>query len=377
MERREMGQLGISLSLLGFGCMRLPVGKDGKIEEAEAERMLDEAIAAGVNYIDTAYPYHNGESEPFVGRVLEKYDRSAYYLATKLPVWNVASLDDAKRLFEEQRKRLKKEYIDFYLLHALNRERWEQMVRLGVVDYCEQLKKEGKIRYFGFSFHDKYEVFEQILTSRSWDFCQIQFNYMDTEGQPGQRGYDLAERLGVPLVIMEPIRGGSLAEFSGEIKDRFQAMDANASIASFALRWVGSFPNVKVMLSGMSTIEQVRDNLKTVSPFRPLSKKEQEEIASIAGQIKSRVQNSCTGCRYCMPCPAGVNIPLSFRIWNQYHMYQRYSIVKEMWEKHLADAQKPEHCIRCGKCETVCPQKISIREDLQRVQAELDNPIWR
>lgn len=376
MEKREIKKLGISTSLLGFGCMRFPVKEDGTINEAEAEAMLDHAIANGVNYIDTAYPYHNGDSEPFVGRVLEKYDRSSYYLATKLPAWQVHSLDDAKRLFHEQLTRLNKDYIDFYLLHAMNRERWESMVRLGVVDYCEQLQREGKIRYFGFSFHDKYEVFEQILTSRQWDFCQIQFNYMDTEEQPGLKGYALAERLQVPLVIMEPVRGGSLAQFSGEIKERFQSMDREASIASFALRWVGTFPNVKVILSGMSAMEQVKDNLKTFAAFRPLSVREQEEIAHIAHMIKSRIQNACTGCRYCMPCPAGVNIPYSFRIWNQYHMYQRYSLVQNNWEKNLSEAQKPKNCIQCGKCEKACPQKISIRQDLKRVQAELDHPVW-
>lgn len=213
MEKRKMEKLGIETSLLGFGCMRFPTTPEGGIEEKEAERMLDRAISAGVNYIDTAYPYHDGESEPFVGRALKKYDRSSFYLATKLPMWAVNSLDDAKRIFAEQLERLQVEYVDFYLLHALDKSKWDKAKELGIVEYCENLKKEGKIRYLGFSFHDSYDVFEEIITARAWDFCQIQYNYMDTQEQAGDKGYALSEKLGVPMVIMEPIKGGSLAGF--------------------------------------------------------------------------------------------------------------------------------------------------------------------
>ena len=179
MEYRKMDKLGISTSLLGFGCMRFPTLENGKIDEVEAEKMIDKAISEGVNYIDTAYPYHNGESEPFVGRVLKKYDRKSFYLATKLPLWKVNSLEDAKKTFEEQRERLQVDHVDFYLLHALNKAHWKKSVDLGIVSYCEELQRQGKIKYFGFSFHDSYPVFEEILTYRNWDFCQIQYNYMD------------------------------------------------------------------------------------------------------------------------------------------------------------------------------------------------------
>ena len=295
MEKRKLEKLGIETSLLGFGCMRFPTLPDGKIDEAEAERMLDKAIASGVNYIDTAYPYHNGESEPLVGKVLKKYDRSSFFLATKLPLWAVNSVDDAKRIFEEQLQRLQTDYIDFYLLHAVNKEKWDAMKELGVVEYCAKLKEEGKIRYYGFSFHDDYEVFDEILHYRDWDFCQIQYNYMDTQEQAGDKGYALAESLGVPLVIMEPIKGGSLANFSEDINDRFHKMDPDRSVASYALRWVGSHPNVKVILSGMSTMDQVEDNLKTFLDFSPLSEAEEKEIESIVTELRSRVQNGCTG----------------------------------------------------------------------------------
>ena len=372
MEKRKLEKLGIETSLLGFGCMRLPVTEQGRINEPEAERMLDQAIAQGVNYIDTAYPYHGGESEPFVGRALKKYDRSSLYLATKLPVWMVHTLDDAKRLFQEQLDRLQTDYIDFYLLHALGRERYDDMRKLGVPDWMAQLKEEGKIRYMGFSFHDSYDAFSYILNDREWDFCQIQLNYMDAGEQAGLQGYRLAQEKKVPLVVMEPVKGGSLAAYAEDITGVFRSLDPEASVASYALRWVGSLPGVKVILSGMTTMEQVQDNLKTFGNFKPLSQKESETIDQIVALIKSRVQNGCTGCRYCMPCPAGVDIPGNFRAWNTYHMYQNYNMVKWSWEKELGEEKQAKNCVKCGKCEAACPQKLSIRQDLERVQADLD-----
>ena len=372
MEKRKLEKLGIETSLLGFGCMRFPVTAEGKIDEAEAQRMLDKAIAAGVNYIDTAYPYHNGDSEPFVGRALKKYDRHSFYLATKLPCWNVTKKEDAVRIFEEQLERLETDYIDFYLMHAMGRDSFRKMAELGVVEYLEQLKAEGRIRYLGFSFHDSYEAFEEILCYRDWDFCQIQLNYMDTDSQAGMRGYRLTEERNVPLVIMEPVKGGSLAAFAEDITGRFRALDPEASAASYALRWVGSLPNVKVILSGMSTMGQVEDNLKTFSTFRPLSDEEANTIDEIVALIRSRVQNGCTACRYCMPCPAGVDIPGNFRVWNTYHMYQNYNMVKNNWENGLGDEKQAKNCVKCGKCEKACPQKLHIREDLEKVQADMD-----
>lgn len=371
MEKRKMEKLNAETSLLGFGCMRFPTKADGTIDEERAEKMLDMAYEAGVNYFDTAYPYHEMASEPFVGKVLDKYERASYYLATKLPVWLVEKEEDTRRIFEEQLARLHKDYVDFYLLHALDKERWEKIKELKVVEACEQLQKEGKIKYFGFSFHDDYKAFEEILTSRNWDFCQIQYNYMDTEEQAGDMGYALTEKLGVPLVIMEPVRGGNLAGFSEDINEKFHGLDAEKSIASYALRWVASHENVKVVLSGMSTEEQAADNLRTFGDFKPLDEKEQQTIQEVVHTLRSRVQNGCTGCAYCMPCPAGVNIPRNFKMWNQYHVYQKYGMVKNGWE-NMEEKEKPASCIKCGKCESVCPQHINIREDLVCVQEDLD-----
>lgn len=372
MEKRKMEKLGIETSFLGFGCMRFPVTKDGKIDEAEAERMLDRAYAAGVNYFDTAYPYHGGESELVVGKVMKKYDRGSFYLATKLPCWEVKKLEDVDRLFNEQLKKLQTEYTDFYLMHALNRDRFREMAELGCVERLEQLKAEGRIKYLGFSFHDGYSAFENIINYRDWDFCQIQLNYMDANEQAGLKGYKLAEEKQVPLVIMEPVKGGSLAAFPEDITQMYHELNPAASMASFALRWVGSLPGVKVVLSGMSTMEQVEDNLKTFGEFKALSEKEKDTVDKVVALINSRVQNGCTGCGYCMPCPAGVEIPRNFRTWNTYHMYRNYNMVKDEWEKHLGEEHKAKNCIKCGKCEQVCPQKLSIRADLEKVQADLD-----
>lgn len=197
-------------------------------------------------------------------------------------------------------------------------------------------------------------------------------NYMDTEEQAGLKGYELTEKLELPLIVMEPVKGGSLAGYSEDINERFKKMDPKASIASFALRWVGSLPNVKVILSGMSNMAQLEDNLSTFRKFAPLSEKEAAEIEDIVAALKRRIQNGCTGCRYCMPCPAGVDIPRNFRIWNHYHIYGTYQTVKWAWEHEIPEAEKAKNCIKCGKCEALCPQKIRIREDLERAQADLD-----
>lgn len=372
MEKRKLEKLGVETSLLGFGCMRFPMTEEGKIDEPEAERMLDRAISAGVNYIDTAYPYHGGESEPFVGRALKKYDRDSFYLATKLPCWKVEAREDVEKIFREQLERLQTDYIDFYLMHALDRKSFRKMVEMGCVEVLEALKAKGEIRYLGFSFHDDYEAFEEILNFRDWDFCQIQLNYMDTESQAGMKGYRLTEEKNVPLIIMEPVKGGSLAVFAEDITEKFRALEPQASVASYALRWVGSLPNVKVILSGMSTMGQVEDNLKTFGDFRALSSKEEETVDEIVALIRSRVQNGCTGCGYCMPCPAGVDIPGNFRAWNTYHMYQNYNMVKGSWERGLGEAKQARNCVKCGKCESVCPQKLCIRDDLAKVQEDLD-----
>ena len=373
MEYRKMENLGISTSLLGFGCMRFPTNADGSINEEEALAMIDRAYQAGVTYFDTAYPYHGGMSEVVTGKALARYPRDSYYLATKLPLWSVKALEDVERIFSEQLERLQKDHVDFYLMHALGKDRWQFAKELDVLGHCEKLRAEGKIRYLGFSFHDNYEAFEEIITSYKWDFCQIQLNYMDKDTQATLKGVELAEKLGIPIVVMEPVKGGSLANLPSEgINELFQKVRPGATASSWALRYAGSFDNVKVVLSGMSTMEQVEDNLSTFAGFEPLSDEEQAVIEKVSDALRSRVQNGCTGCRYCMPCPAGVDIPRCFGIWNQYHIYENVNEARWNWKNGINEANKASNCVKCGKCEQACPQHIAIREDLARLQAELD-----
>lgn len=252
MEYRRMENLGISMSLLGFGCMRFPTDADGSINEQEVLAMIDRAYQEGVTYFDTAYPYHDGKSEAVTGKALARYPRDSYYLATKLPVWNVKTIGDAERIFSEQLERLQKDHVDFYLLHALNGERWKYAKELDIPGFCEKLRAAGRIRYLGFSFHDDYEAFEEILTSYRWDFCQIQLNYMDKDTQATVKGVELAGRLGIPVVVMEPVKGGSLANLPSEgVNELFEKARPGASASSWALRYVGSFDNVKVVLSSV------------------------------------------------------------------------------------------------------------------------------
>ena len=370
MEYRKMKH-GEKVSLLGFGCMRFPTNPDGSIQEKEAEQLLDEAIRQGVTYIDTAYPYHNQMSEPFVGKVLSKYDRSSYVLATKLPLWEIHSLSEAKEMFENQLKRLKQEYVDFYLLHALDRKKWELVKELGIIPYLEAEQKAGRIKNLGFSFHDEYEVFEEILTARDWDFCQMQLNYMDTEHQQGMKGYELTVKMGVPVVIMEPNKGGALANLPNDIASIFQAYHPDASMASWAFRWIASLPHVKVVLSGMTKMEHVLDNLSVFETFQPLNQEELAVVEQVAQAIRSKTKNGCTGCEYCMPCPFGVNIPKNFSIWNTYAMYGNEVNAKNGVLALQKDGAFANVCQKCGACELKCPQHLAIRDDLMQVCNEL------
>ncbi len=372
MEFRKIDKLGVTTSLLGFGCMRFPLDKDGNIDEVRSEKMIDEAYASGVNYFDTAYVYHGGKSEIFTGKVLDKYDRSSYYLATKLPIWDVHSVVDAERIFQEQLEKLHKDYIDFYLLHSFNRETFENMAKLGVIDYLDGLKAEGKIKFLGFSFHDDYEVFEHILKYRDWDFCQIQLNYMDAETQAGMKGYALTEKLNIPVIIMEPVKGGSISKLPINAVPYFETLNPGKSPASWALRWVGSLPNVKVILSGMSDEAQVEDNLVTFESFTPLNTEEQKAVKIVSEIFRGLVKNGCTGCSYCMPCPAGVDIPRTFALWNDYGRYGNKGDMQWQWTFNFDEAKKAKNCIECGQCEEACPQKLQIRNDLKAVQVEFD-----
>lgn len=371
MEYRKFEKSGVSPSLLGFGCMRFPTLENGEINEQEAKAMIDKAMAHGVTYIDTAYPYHNGDSEPFVGKVLKNYDRQSFYLATKLPIWNISCEEDVEKIFNEQLQRLDVDYVDFYLLHALDKEKWEKVSKYNILEHVEKMQKAGKIKYIGFSFHDEYEVFENIVKSYSWDFCQLQINYMDMDIQAGMKGIQLCDQLNLPVVVMEPIKGGSLATLPQKVADIFKQYDKHRSLSSWALRYVGSLPAVKVILSGMSTMEQVEDNLATFDQFQKLNEEEMALVEKVTKTLKAKTKNGCTGCKYCMPCPFGVNIPNNFKYWNCMSIYEDEKTFKEKYIR--LQNEQASQCRQCGKCETMCPQHIAIREDLKRVVQDMES----
>ena len=364
MDYREMA--GNSVSLLGYGCMRFPTDDAGNIDEARAEALLLRAYEAGINYFDTAWPYHSGKSEPFVGKVMSKLPRDSFYLATKLPIWAIDSLDKAREIFDTQLEHLHSEYVDYYLLHALDEERWEKCLKLGIVDFLVEQKRLGRIRKLGFSFHAPYAVFKRIIDHRRWDFCQIQLNYMDTEHQAGLQGLAYAEAKGIPCVIMEPVKGGTLASLPEYASAPLKAAAPQSSIASWAFRYLAGFDNVRVILSGMSSEEQLEDNLGTFSPYIPLSDHEKVALDEAIAALKSRPNNGCTRCKYCMPCASGVEIPRIFSIWNEYQRYQNDAMAAKDY-KDIRPYGRAQCCIRCGKCEAACPQKIKIRDELKAI----------
>lgn len=370
LAERTFEKLGINVKLLGFGCMRFPT-INNEIDSKTAQKMIDEAYQKGVNYFDTAYVYHYGKSEEFIGKALSKYPRSSYYIATKLPLFDIEKKEDVRRIIEEQFKRLNKDYIDFYLLHSMQKSTFDKAIEFEALKVIEEYKKQGKIKYIGFSFHDSYEVFEKIINYYPWDFCQIQFNYVDTNIQAGLKGLKLAEKLNIPLVVMEPIKGGSLASLPTDVSAPFRKIHPDWSDASWALRFVASFKNVKVILSGMSTYEQVLDNLNTFDNLKELTQEELETIKEVSNNIQARTKNGCTGCKYCMPCPAGVDIPKNFLVWNTYFKYMSKQAVSwELRQLKMNDSLATK-CVECGKCEKVCPQHINIRKDLKELSIEL------
>jgi len=372
MDYRTLKDGAASVSMLGYGCMRFPLDpQTKKIDREKAQALIDRAMEAGVNYYDTAWFYHDGESESFMGQALSKYPRDSFYLTTKLPCSKIDSLEAAKETFAAQLERLQMDYVDFYLLHGLNRKAWEKMTQLGVLEWMDELVAQGKVRRLGFSFHDAYEVFEQILLARDWDMCQIQLNYMDTEHQAGLKGLELARSRGIPVMVMEPVKGSSLAVLPEETTVPLRALDPEASTASWAVRWVASQPGVTVILSGMSTVEQLEDNISTLSPVQPLSEEEDAAVRETARLLRLRLKNGCTACRYCMPCPAGVDIPGNFSVWNNMAMYNNKARTKWAWG-FQDEEERPHNCIGCGKCEEVCPQHIPIREHLKLVTQEVE-----
>lgn len=372
MIRREMGKTGEKVSALGFGCMRLPTRDDQSIDVDEATRMLRFAIDNGVDYVDTAWGYHNGQSEPFVGSALQDGYRDKVNLASKLPSWLIKSREDMDYYLNEQLRRLRTDVIDFYLIHALNRRYWKNLKEHDIFEFMDSALASGRIRHIGFSFHDTLDVFKEIIDSYGWQFCQIQYNFVDTEHQAGLEGLKYAAGKGIGVAVMEPLRGGKLAtNVRDDILSIWNSSGIDRTPAAWALRWVWNDPDVGVVLSGMSTMDQVRENIETAREASPysMSSSELAIVDKVREEYKKRIKVSCTGCSYCMPCPSGVAIPTCFDFFNDAYMFDSIEDHKKAYLRSVKKENRASLCVECGRCEELCPQNIPIIEQLKEVSS--------
>ena len=368
MQYRKFGQLDWKVSTLGFGAMRLPIigGDRSKIEEPHAIKMIRYAIDHGVNYVDTAYPYHQGQSEYLVGKALKDGYREKVRLATKMPSWLVEKYEDFDKYLNEQLEKLDTSHIDYYLLHGLNKGRWPKLKELGVFEWAEKAKADGRIKYLGFSFHDDYDLFEKILEdAEHFTFCQIQYNYMDTEYQAGVKGLKLAAKKGLAVVIMEPIKGGKLAVTPPkDVQAVWDKAEKKRTPAEWALQWVWNHPEVSVVLSGMSEMKHVEENVEYAGRSGPGTLTDAE--LSLIKEAKQAYMNlgfvGCTACRYCMPCPQGVAIPEILGLYNEYYMSGQNPEIKEKYWETITPETHSTNCVSCGVCEEQCPQELPIRK---------------
>lgn len=372
---RKLGKTDEMVSILGFGCMRFPVKEGGdmsQIDEDKSIKMLRYAIDKGVNYLDTAYPYHGsgmeeaGMSEPFLAKVIKDGYREKVKIATKLPVWLVETREDMDKYLDEQLKRLEIETIDFYLLHSLNKNVWERMKSLGVDEFLDRAIAQGKIKHAGFSYHDGPEYFNEIIDYYDFSFCQIQFNYLDEDYQAGLAGLNYAYKRGLGIVIMEPLRGGKLVEnLPGKLEEVFKNADIEKRPVEWALSWLWDHEEISTVLSGMSNLEQVVENVEIASRSKAnsLTKAEKEIIEEAKKILKENIKVNCTECKYCMPCPQGVNIPKNFSIYNDYYLFGD----KDSYFK-IDEEARAANCIGCGICENHCPQNIDIINEMDNIR---------
>ncbi len=380
MQYRENPRNHQMLSALGYGCLRFSK-KGMAIDQAKAEREMLAALKAGVNYFDTAYTY--GGSEACLGTFLAKGYRDRVNIATKLPHYYVKEAGDMERYFQEQLKRLKTDHIEYYLMHMLNDlAAWERLKALGIEVWIAGKKETGQIQNIGFSFHGGADSFLPLVDAYDWDFCQIQYNYMDENAQAGRRGLIYASEKGLPVIIMEPLRGGRLVQGLPKTAKRLIARGNPAhSAAEWGLKWLWNQPQVTVVLSGMNDMEQVKENVRIASETPPnsMTRREQAMIDRIKGEINTYVKVPCTGCGYCMPCPRGVDIPVSFQAYNTSYTDSWFAGIKAYFMCHALRERHTgaSECVKCGMCQKKCPQHIGIPKMLERVKRRMENPVYR
>lgn len=373
MQYRKFGNVDFEVSALGFGCMRLPTtGKPEQIDEPAAVEMIRWAIDHGVNYIDTAYPYHGGNSERVVGKALDGGYRDKVALATKMPIWMVKKADDFDRFFDEQCERLATERIEFYLLHSLQAPSWPRIRDLGAIRWLEKVRADGRIGEIGFSFHDRFEVLKDILDAYDgWSVCQVQYNYANEDVQAGTQGLEYAAGKGLAVVVMEPLFGGTLAVPPEPVQKVWDEAPGRPSPVDVALRWLWNKPEVSVVLSGMGTLEQVKQNVASActSGVGTMAPVELDLVARVADAYEALNPIPCTGCGYCMPCPSGVDIPRNLQLYNNSLVFKGNTkgLNRNLYNDMPA-AKRAEACTDCGECEEKCPQDIKISQWMPRVR---------
>ena len=372
---------GNKISVLGYGCMRF-TQTAGRVDMEKAEQEILEAYHAGVNYFDTAYIYPG--SEDALGRILEKNQiRDKVSIATKLPHYLIKKSDSIEKYFSEQLKRLRTNYVDYYLMHMLTDVKtWNRLKELGILEWLEEKKKSGAIRQVGFSYHGNSDMFCELLDVYDWDFCQIQYNYLDEHSQAGRKGLEYAASKKVPVIIMEPLRGGKLvAQLPEEAKRLFEEYPIKRSPAEWAFRWLWNQPEVTCVLSGMNSLEMVKENVKTASQAQvgEFTEADEKLLNDVVKAINAKVKVGCTGCRYCMPCPKNVDIPGTFAAYNRRYTDGRRAAIIEyvMCTALRKDSSAASNCIECGKCEAHCPQHIEIRKELKSARKELEGPLYK
>ena len=375
---RKIGKTGYEASVVSLGCMRLPMleqkdpprdffERQKAVNEEKALEMIDYAINNGINYFDSAYLYHAGNSELILGKGI-KGKRDKVIITTKSPVMMIEKHEDFDRILDEQLEKLGTDHLDFYLLHGLNMDAWEKCKNLKGLEFLDRIQKDGRAKYAGFSFHDKTEVFKEIIDSYDWAVCQIQYNYFDENYQAGKEGLQYAASKDIGVIIMEPLRGGRLTQkIPEEVRKIWDSAGIKRSPAEWGLRWVANHPEVSVILSGMSSMEQLKENINISDEFLPdnLNEKELGIISKVADAYRELMTVDCTSCGYCMPCSNNVNIPMIFSIYNDYHIFDDEELSTMIYNGMIGSSQNASNCVECGECEEKCPQQIEIIENLK------------